>query len=302
MSFSFADFARGLLPTFKRSKITESIGIIHTRLTSQTLPSYVQADDSQIFQKPKSADVKKRLERIAYHSSRRPASGHSALNLVRYNLENSAKVLTLLDNRAKVLFSETETNLGLTYAKATAMRVLQVIDFYEQYAGLLLNYLLIEETRATDAQAATGRLSKAELGQIEAGFDQFIASSILLEKDIKILEAALKSVPDATITSEGEAVLRATAGDAKVDPMSLRNLSVSANPLWHLAMWKATRQAEQYKAARELRELLQMRIFALQKLQNGESEAHIQREIEIHQDRVTKLNFSIQQMEDSYEL
>jgi FtsZ-binding cell division protein ZapB len=217
-------------------------------------------------------------------------------------LENTLKVLDLIAEKGKVIYSDNEASMGLTFQKATVLRIVTIAEFANKYSLDLLNYIYTIEARATKGGEGIDDISKAEEEQLINQFQDFCVAMNVLKVDMSSLEKALNDLPDAVVSEMTERTFISTIGSKKLDPFQVRNFNVRKNPFYIFGMMVAERQEKKYKAKKETVELLQLRLMHLQKLRDKTQDASLDKEINYYQNRVTSLNHELEKLNKDYGL
>jgi hypothetical protein len=226
----------------------------------------------------------------------------SMITSIYLALENTLKVLDLIVEKGKVIYSDNEASMGLTFQKATILRIVTVADFANKYSLDLLNYIYTVEAQATKGGEGIEDISKAEEEQLVSQFQDFCLSINVLKVDMGSLEKALAELPDAVVSEMTERTFISTIGSKKLDPFQVRNFSVRKNPFYVFGMMIAERQEKKYKVKKETVELLQLRLLHLQKLRDKTQDASLDKEINYYQNRVTSLNHELEKLNKDYGL
>jgi hypothetical protein len=298
---NFLNYIKSLFPSFTKNAIMDSAVITAASIRDHTLPAYVTAVDLWKGQKFKSKEAQSLMGEIQKNLDKRLSK--APFEGIKEALTNGVIVIDYLGAYSKQIFSEHEANMGLTYAKATVVRSVQASEFANTYARRLLNYVYsVEAAELMKNQTETGgsSMSPAEVLWVKGNVGDFCIAINALSLDVKDFEKHLKGLPDAVISDLSEKTFVSTIGEAKIDPMQLRHLSVSVNPFYLFGMMVAEYQASKYKSAQEEMQLLQLRQLQLQKMFEKNPDAKLEKEIEYIQDRVTTINFRIQKMEKDY--
>lgn len=298
---NFYNFIVSLFPTFKRDDILDAAIGTRKSIMEHSLTAYQSADDVWDKNAFSSKEVKA-LEK-QYKSEVGISARQSMIGDILFALQNSLKVLDYVVQKGKVIYSDNEASAGLTFQKATILRVVSVSDFVNKYSLDLLNYIYYYETlRYTDAGADTVGISKAEEDMVTSQFMDFCVAIRVLKVNMESLEKALAELPDATVSDMTEKTFISTMGAKKIDPLNLRGFSVRKNPFFIFGMLEAEKQEKKYKAKKEMLELIQLRLLNLQKIRDKKQDASLDKEIEYYQSRVTGLNHEIEKMNKEYGL
>lgn len=288
---TFLEYIKSLAPTFRRADVVESIIPVRESLKSHTLPAYIQAERTFAAVKPASALFKANQKEFELATGARASSQDNLVTLIKKNLEDSLVFLDALEEQAKAILSPTEANLGITYQKATLLRLVDAAFFFNNYAGSLLNRLVIEESKLIDKNFdPESELKRPEIVYLDKYWKDFCAIAAILRKDSKRLGDALQKLPESSVTSLSEQTLPSTFGLAKLDPFGLNRLSVETSLLFKAAMHIANRQANNYKAKQAELELLQLRLYTLQRAAEGKVDLESEGKITRTQSRISALH------------
>lgn len=294
------NFIVSLFPTFKRDDVLDSAIGTRKSIMEHSLVAYTAAVEV-LGKTPFASKEVKDIEK-QYRSYVAVASRQSMVADILSALQNSLKVLDYVVQKGKTIYGENEASAGLTFQKATILRVISVGDFVNKYSMDLLNYIYMCETRDTKGGENTEGISKAEESLILAQFADFCTGINVLKVDMTSLEKTLSELPDATVSELTEKTFVSTLGTKKIDPLGVRNFSVRKNPFYIYGMMTAEKQEKKYKAKKEMLELIQLRLINLEKLRAKTQDASLDKEIEYYQSRVTGLNHEIEKMNKEYGL
>lgn len=296
---SLLDYARSLLPSFTKNEITESVSLTSHALETTTIPA-VLAAESYFSENPLSS--KDALNLVAIFSKRVPAQpGASIVSTISQILQNSLSVLAWVGKESKNVYSNQETNVAITYTKATLLRLIEAAEFAGEYALKFVNQLYILETEQIDPLVKLkNQLAPAEVQWLEAHYLDFLLALSVLGRPVKDIEKAIKELPDADITEMTETMFPQTIGQKAMDPFALRNMSAAINPFYLFGMMRAEKQAALYKAKKAELELLQLRHLNLVKLKEKTPDASLQKQIDYMADRVSRLNYDVDKMKKEW--
>ena len=297
---NFYNFVKSLFPTFKRDALIDSVIEIRKSVMEHSVQAYRSADQAW----GSTAFVSKQAKAMekTYRLEVGLTGRQSMITSIYLALENTLKVLDLIVEKGKVIYSDNEASMGLTFQKATILRIVTVADFANKYSLDLLNYIYTVEAQATKGGEGIEDISKAEEEQLVSQFQDFCLSINVLKVDMGSLEKALAELPDAVVSEMTERTFISTIGSKKLDPFQVRNFSVRKNPFYVFGMMIAERQEKKYKVKKETVELLQLRLLHLQKLRDKTQDASLDKEINYYQNRVTSLNHELEKLNKDYGL
>lgn len=290
------DFVKSLHPTINKKDVMQTVALTTQSLKEHTLPAVKAAETLFKGQKFKS-DGAKGIETII----KRAVDSKPLFETIHLRLQNALVLLEKIEAYSKRVFSEHETNLGFTYAKATCLRLAQAAELSSLYTRRLINYVYWLEAESIGAEGITGPKA-TEIAWLNDNLTNFITALNGLDKKPEVFETQLNQLPDAIVSAQSENAFMGTLGAAKLDPFNLRALSVRWNPFYMLGMLLSEFQADRYKSAQEEAKLLEFRLLQIEKLRDKTQDAKLDREIEMLQDRVTSLHAKLSRMEQNWSL
>jgi hypothetical protein len=290
------DFMKSISPSINKKDVMQTVALTTQSLKEHTLPAVKAAEGLFKGQKFKS-DGAKSIE----STIKRAVESKPLFEVIHARLQNALLLLDKIESYSKRVFSEHETNLGFTYAKATCLRLAQAAELSSLYTRRLINYIYWLEAEAIGAEGIAGP-KPTEIAWLNDNLNNFITALNALDKKPEVFETQLNQLPDAIVSAQSEAAFAGTLGAAKMDPFNLRALSVRWNPFYLVGMLVSEWQSDRYKSAQEEAKLLEFRLLQIEKLRDKTQDAKLDREIEVLQDRVTGLHAKISKMETSWGL
>jgi len=290
---SLYKFIAGLKPVMSKEEVITSIQETTQIINKYTLPALKSAEQLWRGQSLKSAAAK-RIE----SDMKREIKSKPMFEIMRSSMENALELLGYIDKYVERVFQENEANIGLSYAKATVLRLVQASELSSTYCRRLLNYVLWLECE--QQKGTTQGPTQGEIRWLDDNYDAFALAMKALQKDKTALEHTLKNLPEATVTDTSEMSFISTLGIGNVDPFGMNNLSVRWNPFYLIGMLIADWQAQRYSNAQEEAKLLEYRRLQLERLREGKQDAKLDKEIEYLQDRLTGVYAKIDKMEKDY--
>ena len=298
-------YIKNLVHHFGKNQVQKSCEIAIDSLKAHTIPAYVSA--SELFKINKI----KNKETLSYVDDYRRLVGlknnATIIDSILDGLNKAVEVLEFVSSKSDSLYSEHESNVGLTFQKATYLQLASALTFANDFSRKFLNVVYILETENADKDSSLkDHITPIELSFVQSNFINFCTVMAVLKKDISKIEASVDSLPDAIVSDTSTKAFDSTLGEAKMDPLGFRNftipinVSVSWNPFYMFAMMYADFQNASYKAAKEELQLLQLRKVNLEKINEKKPDARIQQEIQYLGTRVSGLNYEVSQLEKRY--
>lgn len=301
------NFLKGLFHRINRGQIQSSCVAVVDSIQKHTLPAYAQA--AELF-KVRKISSKVGLE-LAAEFKKGVGNVKGAANMpdaIRHILENTVKLLNLIAERADAVFSDVESTLGMTYQKAMYLRLIAAATFADDYSRKFLNYLYIQETGSLtpDDNSVFDDITPAEIQYIQGNFGNYLVVMAIFNNDFNHVLSSVDELPDAVVSEQSDKVLIGSLGIKKVDPLGFNGLAlpitvgVKWNPFYLAGMLVADFRAAQYRFAKEELELLELRKLNLEKLYAKKPDARLQQQISHLSDRVSRLNYELNEMKEKY--
>lgn len=292
---SLLDYVRALVPSFKKNSVLSGIEQTRHAIVETVLPVYMNAMEQFAANKISSKEAK---DWVSEFDKR--VGGGGPIGVTAGILQNTVQILDHLSDEGKKVFSDVEANVGLTYQKATYVRLLEAAEFVSEYSLKWLNLIVVLETAGADGSSSRGEITPIDKKYLEEHYDAYLSALIVLSKTVKDIEKGVKGLPDAVISELTESTFPTTLGQGKIDPFNMRQFSAAVNPFYFFGMMVVEYQAKVYKRKKALKELLELRLLNLKKIQEKNPDAGLQKDIEITADRVGDLDFEIRKKEKEW--
>lgn len=289
-------YLTSLLPTFSKERVMEDCRLTLSELKDTSLPLYATA--VKAFHGHKFKD-----EEIANWGNvfNRTVKGHkgSLLEGVESALEQTYKNLLEVEKLIDKVYNDEVASIGLSYLKANLLQFTEWASFASKYSRRLLIYILIQETAQYPDSGPTlsQSLEPAEIEWIKIHFIHFCTALTAVAQPTEKLKSAIAGIPDISITTDNLETLKASQGSAKVDPFSVGLIPVWVNPIYHIRMTIAEWRADRYRATKEEKKLVELRILNLKRAQDGKADTGVQKEIDYSQRRLSNINSTLDEYE-----
>lgn len=293
---SLLDYVRRLVPSFKKNSVLSGIETTRHGLVENALPVYTTAMERFASSKISSKESK---DWVTEFDKR--VGGGGPIGVTLGVLQNTVQILDHLSVEGKKVFSDVEANVGLSYEKATYIRLLEAAEFVSEYSLKWLNMITIFETANVDDHTSVkGNLTPLEMKYLTENYDDYLSALVVLSKTVKDIEKGVKGLPDAIITELTESTFPNTLGQGKIDPFNMRQFSAAVNPFYFFGLMVVEYQAKVYKRKKALKELLELRLLNLKRIQEKNPDAGLQKDIEITAERVGDLDDEIRRKEKEW--
>lgn len=299
------DFVKSLLPSLQKNQLSEDLRITLSELEEIAEPSYRFSSEYLKTAKIKS-DKNKELSQQFYRNfdlqgaSKQPNFVAEINRRIEFVKQNVVYMRELIEKD----FDELTVSEGLTAKKAAAIRAVSAMSFISRFSTDLLNYVYVQEAIAVNAELDESlQLAPAAIRHVERNIGHF--ATVLSDFGIpnKDFSKLLTELPDVVISSRNEQALKGMYSDQQLDPFKSSYIQgFTGNPIYHLRMVVAEWQSNRYKANKDKKKTLELRLLHL-KLQNeGKDDPKIEKEINYIQGRVDKIERYLKDVEESLEV
>jgi hypothetical protein len=298
---SFLTYLKSIKSGFERDKFIEACELTSTSITKHVIPAYISAEEQVKYSSIKSEKNQEYID--VYSRMVFPQNKKNIFADIRKKLQACVEIIDRIANDSTDVFSNTEDSIALSYKKVNYLRLADTVNFIAGFSVRFLNLVYANETEQYAAdQKVEATTTPAERKYVLDNFLTFCEALKAVDEDTKKLFLAITDIPDATVTQMTELTFPTTIGRKKVDPRMLSHLSAKVNPFYFIGMLIASYQVDKYKAAKAQAELLGVRLLNLQGQMRKEPNAKLEKEVAYMANRVSELDYSIAQMEESYGL
>lgn len=294
----FADHIKSLLASFDKDSVIEDIDMVTEELTNNVLPLYKQAKDKFKTHNFISTSVKTFEAKL--NKNIKFKYKDNFLNAIYESLEGTQTVLGVMRNYAVNGFNDTITTQALNLRNLNVLQFVEILGFIVRYARRFLNCILVMETNALRKDDEFKSIVKAEIGYLQQGIDGFSKSLNIVHRKPTEYTQLFDEIPEILINNETVDSTIAMVGDKKADPLEMRFIPPVFNPIYHVRMAIADWQASRYKESEEEMRVVQLRIYQLEKLKDGEEDPRLEQQIEYNHDRLRKLTMKVEKMREEY--
>ena len=287
-------YIRSLKAWLKKDDLLEDIGITIAELEKTTLPLYHDADklpDTLISKANK--DIIATLQRNMKLTGK---GKNPVLATIKDRLTATLAVAKIIETLADDLLGGDIIADGLAAKKAILVRAADHLGFISRYSVDLLNVLYANEIAATADVAISAQTVKFIKEKAAIYCTLLAAYGVNGEEFTKAFDA----IPDIIINDRNASAVDASYSGNKIDPL-LGSLQTNFmySPIYHIRLQIAEYQAQRYKAAKEKKKALELRLLYLKTLADGRSDPKIEQEIAYQQNRVEALEYKLSKMEEN---
>lgn len=287
-------FVKKLVSSFGKKDVREKVRMIKNRLTTTVLVSIGLIEQANEYDEDKfqsSYGVGFLKSFLGMIPKNKLVRTNPYLSLLKICSVNAVALLDLLDEYVDKQLDETIQIEGITYQKSTVLRLIELLDFYTDYAMRQLSSLVACETNISAFQRPDGKpFSKREEEYLASNQVAFFRMMELLVNDPKKILSTVIHITDTIVIGDQSAMTRATADD----PLRLQFIPVVSDFL----LWRGKRQVDRDMALldRSVREErnIRMRLEALRQYQaSGHSDARTETVINNYERQLTLVRSEI---------
>jgi hypothetical protein len=297
-------FIQSLIPHISKNDVLEDIRITRQELESTTIPATSQAAEHFKITKIKSQNAKD-LVNIFYRNYDL-AKQSSSVNIAAEIAEKLQVVLNNLKFVEKEFENSASSDIiaeGVTVKKAVMLRTVDQTTFISRFTMDFLTVLYRDEALEINPEVEENiSVPKIVIDRVEK-YIALYANLLSIYGDKSFdFEKRFASIPDVIMSERTQEAIVATYGESKLDPYGAPAVQgFLGNPIYHIRLLVAEWQANRYKAMKDKKKMLEMRLMHLQLLQENKNDAKLEQEISYIQSRVDKIEYSMAKAERSVE-
>lgn len=292
------DYFKTLIPSLEKRSILEDINNSIGELKTSTLPILKNS------QKPMGLDTYRfKSDQIdAFNKKFKKDNGANlkgnfvaGLYFTALRIEENAPLVIKLVEK---MFENGLIAGAITYRKASLLKYVEAISFFQRYARKLIHYTYILETASVgDSNSLIDALNEGEVNWLKANEDGFIATIKALSMKSALFVESLEETPDVVINPDNINTVNLMS-EGKTDPFKMNFINVKMNPIYHIRLRIAEYQHSKYEAALQERKAIELRVLHLQNKLEGKLDPKVEEQIQYNEARLEKLNYKIKKMEE----
>lgn len=293
----FLDYLRSLLPRLKREDVMEDLRFTGDELTNNVIPAYKEAVHFLKANKFES-DTLNEMSVAFSRNLKVKGKGSNFIQVVDSFLTDIDANLKFTVASLEALLEHDVLKDGLTAKKANLVRAAEYFSFITRYSLDLLDYVYMQETKAKGGSVADMPPVKEKSIQDNIVNFAILLNSIAL-KPVEF-EKLFAEMPDVVVNEKTFNALAAVYKPENLSSISsplMRNFE--GNPLYHLRLMVAEWQADRYKACKDRKRVLELRLLNLKMLAEDNQDPRLQREIDYIQSRIEGIEYKMRKMEES---
>lgn len=288
------DFVKSKL---SKNQLRDRIRTTIQKLEESVIPALGEVRSQKEFERPKSKYAINMLKMFAIllPSNMRSQGTSVYFRSCERGFSNAVKLLQLLEDAVN---KEMPDNLyvdGITYSKATILRLVDVLDFMADYASRQLLYMVAAESNARGLDANSTRpFSKTEEALINANQDGYFKALQMVQADPKEIMRKINALPEQLLT--GDQI--AASEMAKKDELRLGIIPLVTPAFQFVATAMIDWEAKRYERSRKECKALAHRIELMRQMRNGQLDANAQKLLENMERELVLVRDDIKRMED----
>lgn len=298
------NFIKALFPRLDKDRVLEDLRVTSTELDTVVIPSFTHGAEYFRTNKIKS-DANKDLSDDFYRKfdlqgiSKSPNFIGEIARRLPYLREN----IDYVKDQIEELMERDILSEGLTAKKAILLRSAEQMSFVSRFAVDLLNMVYVNEAISSDAEVEENlRLSEHDVKKITKNvgiFATWLSDQGIPNKDY--VKLYLK-IPEVIVNSRSENAVIAAYKEKDIDPFTSPYVSgFNGSPIYHVRLIVAEWQAARYKANKDKKRMLELRLLHLSLMNEKKSNSKIEEEIEYTRNRIEKIESYLRETESSLE-
>ena len=287
------DFVNEILPHVQKTELLEDFRITLAEIDKTVIPSYAQAE--AYFRVGKFKSVENDELAVAFYrqfdlqgSNKRSNVVAEINNRLPYIKANAQYIADIAED----LMERDIIAEGLTAKKACIVRSSESLAFISRFATDLLNLIYVNEAGAVGANIEENeRLPPIMVKRIVTNISKFAA----LLSDFGIpnskFSKIIQTIPEVVINNRTANSVRGIYKDTDIDPFPSSYVrGFNGSPIFSIRMLVAEWQANRYKANKDKKKVLELRLLNLKLSAEKGKDPKLQQEIDCIQGRIDKID------------
>ena len=284
--------------TLGRRNITDRMRVIAQKYDEVVLPTLEQIREETKLTPPVSAYGKAFVKSFnATLPSNMRNSQNDYIVVAHKSLANAADLVGKLEKVINKEMADTVRIHGLTYQKATLLRIIELLDFTADYASRQLAFYVASEVEKKTKGKDTNPYTKAEEAVLRTYQSTYFKTIEMFYQPADVVLKKVASIPEVLMTGDVSHDLP-TIDPSKVDPLKLGFIPVVSH-IWNFfgnmyVDWEYSR----YEKAKKERRDIELRIEMLKQYEaSGQPNARLESILDGYNRELTLLREKISQME-----
>lgn len=295
---SILSYLADLLPTFGKKDIVGKLKIIARKLTDIVRPELALISESLNDKELRSTYGKSFLKDLNFvlPPNLRNMPG-AYVKMCTIAVDHGQRLVDLLEQYVAKAVGETVHIEGITYQKASVLRLIDLIDFFADYSSRHMAFLVASETNIEAFGNGDGNpFTPKALAYLTTNRESYLRVMNLLNADPKKLMSDIEKIPEITVSDADIKEVPALAG-AAADPLQLGAIPIITGMFTWYGIRKVDWEIERYEAMKGERRSMENRLESLRQKRIGQIDAQNEVVIEGYERELILTRASIEEME-----
>lgn len=306
---SLYQYVSKLMPSTEAKAIKENLTLSSERIGGNLLPGLEMLITSLPHQyKWKTPDINSAMTEIVNvvrtHPSLKLPRDASGPEVIRAILHNMTRTIPYVSGEINKTFDNSIFKSGLTFTKATLLQYSETVDFVVSYTSAFMNWLTAVEYNALDGRDRNRGIPPGELEYLLANINNYTLALKIMAYNQDELKKGLRALPQMRIAESAEAEAeQLTLGGGDGNPFGFAQLPWPLSVWYHYRLRRVEAQAQEYEHAEAMERAVAYRIMLIkQKLESGNGDAALEKELQIQEERYNDIGYEISRMKKRYKL
>lgn len=296
-------FLRNILPSFSRNDVLDKIHSIGQKIMKILSPSLDLANetlDESHFKSNFSKSVAKDF-RMALPANLRSET-RPVTRFLPKAIKNAQLLLEQIEQYAGRNLTASIHIEGISYQKATVLRLIELMDFFVDYSIRHLSYVVASETNIEDYGRPDGlAFTPDELRYLENNRGIWIKMIAMLQEDPKVAMKKVADIPEIVLGDMDVASVPALAG-AAADPLHLGLIPIASNIFRWVGLRVAHWEIDRYERALQEKRVIELRLESRRQRLAGNPDAATEAIVANYENELVLVRERIKDMERKMEL
>lgn len=292
-----AKYVQSLLPSIEKKTVRKNLDDLRTELRDHTLPPFESSQamlKSWQFKDKFTQDMDKKFPREVKSRFR-----GNYVEVTYFILKRTLDNIGAFEKLADQLYGPDIIKSALSYSETQLLQLIEAVSFAAKYARKMLIYTLAQEVDLFRDNNLRGReMTQAETNWLYNNQGVFMLVMRALDHSDKEFHKIFADIPNIDVNEDTMSAVAASVGAKNLDPLSLGFHGIVLNPIYHFRIALTEWQVARYDAAKEERKMLEYQILDLKNALDSKQDPKLEKALEYTQDRVSRLSFKIQKIEE----
>lgn len=292
------DAIKRLLPSFGRKDVREKIRVISSKLMEIVIPMLAMYSEGLKDKELKSSFGKVFIAKLLQFLPSNVGSGNAPY--VKVLTACNANLVKLLDQLSDYVGKHMLDQIhieGITYQKATVLRLIELADFFVDYTSRHLQVLVAYETDMTAfGKGDLPSTTKAERNYLLDNRNAYFQLIELFYEDPKTILAKVMNIPEVLVVDTEVGDVPALTGGA-ADPLQLGIIPGVSRVFHWIGIRKVDWEIERYERAKKEKRSIELRLEALRQKMAGMVDARTEAIIDGYERELIMVRDNISRME-----